>query len=165
MRTEPVPTSTGPVMNNIAKLFTTVGIALIVNASHAKADDSWFVYCEGVENGQNTAYLTTALYSHYKSAAHKAELENAAMQRLSATRKAPVYGCSGVNFTSKASATQARTRTAEIHKMVGNKVVMFDMDAPQPVRLTSRSALKRARISRSHTVAMNTTFAAGPDSR
>jgi hypothetical protein len=152
-------------MNNAAKLFTTVGIALVMTASQSKAEDQWFVYCEGVENGQNTAYLTTALYQHYESATHKAELEEAAMHHLAETRGAPAYGCSGVNFMSKASALQARDRTADVHKLVGNNVVMFEMDAPKTTQTAEAPKLKRTRLSRGRLDQVNTTFGAGPDGR
>ncbi len=152
-------------MTNATKLLTTVGIALIMSASHAKADDTWFVYCEGVENGQNTAYITTALYSHYASTSHKAELERAALKRLSETRGTPIYGCSGVNFMSKASAVQSRSRTANVHKMVGNKVVMFELDAPAKAAEAQPARLQRTRLSRGNLVAVNTRFAATPEYR
>ncbi|MEO1494613.1 MAG: hypothetical protein AAFV19_20890 [Pseudomonadota bacterium] len=150
-------------MTKFAKLFTTVGIAVLIGATHAKADAQWFVYCEGVENGQNTAYLTTALYSQYASPKQKSELERAAMQRLSETRGAPAYGCSGVSFMSRASAVEARKRTADVHAIVGNKVVMFNMETPRVLAKAKAPGLKRARISRGRPQRVNTTFARLPE--
>ncbi len=147
------------------KLLTTVGIALVISASHAKADTSWFVYCEGVENGQTTAYLTNAIYTHYESNARKQELENAAVEKLAETRGAPLYGCSGVNFRSKASAAMAMEKTVEVHQRFGNKVVMFNMPAPASPRVVADTSLKRSRLSRGQIRPVNTTFATGPSER
>lgn len=110
-----------------------------VSASAAE-DKTWLVYCEGVENGQDVAYMSMDQWTSNDAAAAR-EIAAMAADMFGAEGRRPLHGCSSIAFNDPALADYRREETVALHARFGTKVEFFEVGTPEIEETTYSFAL------------------------
>lgn len=106
-------------------------LAAITLAAPAFAEDrpSWFVYCDGFNNGAYTAYITQNIWPSdgANGADQQAKVRRETERHLERERGMTVSGCETISFGAEELARQSQERTAELHRRFGHAVHIFSL--------------------------------------
>lgn len=114
-------------MNLAATFAAAAGFALAVGASPASASDlkTWYVYCEGDRQGDHLAVFSENFWSHPLTEGYGREVSTAAEAFFESRHDVQLDGCAGVNFVDHRLAEHSRSRTAQLHQKMGDRVLYF----------------------------------------
>lgn len=104
------------------------GFALAAGASPASASDTrtWYVYCEGkTRQGEHAAVISENFWSHPLTESSGRDVATAAKAFFESRHNVQLDGCAGVSFVDTRLAEHSRSRTAQLHKKMGDRVLYF----------------------------------------
>ena len=123
-------------MKFMMTIFAATGLALAFGASPASSADSktWYVYCEGNNRDDHWAVFSENFWPHPLTEGYGRQVASAAKAFFEARHDVRLEGCAGVNFVDFSLAEHSRSRTAQLHKKMGDRVFFFPLpDEARPV--------------------------------
>lgn len=102
------------------------GLALAAGASPASAADTrtWYVYCEGkTRQGVHSAVFSENFWSHPLTEGYDRDVAAAAKAFFESRHNVQLDGCAGVDFVDTRLAEHSRSRTAQLHEQMGDRVL------------------------------------------
>ena len=123
-------------MKFLMTVFAATGIALVSGVSPASPADSktWYVYCEGNDSSANWAVFSENFWPHPLTEGYGRQVASAAKAFFESRHGVRLEGCAGVSFAEFSLAEYSRSRTAKLHKKMGDRVFFFPLpDDARPV--------------------------------
>lgn len=120
-----------------AMMVLAAGLALAAGGLPAKASDTktWYAYCEGNRQGDHWAVFSENLWPHPLTEGYGRDVATAAKVFFEARHNVQLDGCAGVNFVDASLAEHSRSRTAQLHRKMGDRVLYFRLpDEALPAR-------------------------------
>lgn len=120
-------------------LATAAAIAVASSVSPASSSDTktWYVYCEGVDQGDHWAVFSENFWPHPITEGYGRQVGSAAKAFFEARHDVRLDGCAAVNFVDTNLAQHSRNRTAQLHRKMGDRVLYFPLPRDAlPVEVT-----------------------------
>lgn len=117
-------------MKFMITVLAATGLALVFSASPASSADNsktWYVYCEGSEQGDHWAVFSENFWPHPLTEGYGRKVASAAKAFFESRHDVRLEGCAGVNFVDSSLAEFSRRRTAQLHKKMGDRVFYFPL--------------------------------------
>ena len=147
-------------MNSMITALATAGLALAASASPASSSDAktWYVYCEGNGHGDHWAVFSENFWPHPVTEGYGRQVGSAAKAFFEARHNVRLEGCAAVNFVDFSLAEYSRSRTAQLHKKMGDRVFFFPLpdDAlptPMAVPVTITAGMRAEDTAVAHSAA------------
>lgn len=104
-------------------------LALVVSASPSVSADTktWYVYCEGAGQGDHWAVFSDNFWPHPATEGYGRRVGSAAKAFFEARHDVQLDGCAAVSFVEVSLAEHSRSRTAQLHKRMGDRVLYFPL--------------------------------------
>ena len=112
---------------------TAIALACLLGASAAaslaQASElkTWYIYCEGKVNGQQSAIFSANIWPHEASSSYQSALAAAAESYIAGTPGTKLTGCAGIPFLDETIAVYNRKKTATMARGIGDTVYYVEM--------------------------------------
>ncbi len=116
-------------MKFVITSFVAAGLALAASASPASSADTktWYVYCEGNSHGDHWVVFSENFWPHPMTEGYGRQVGSAAKAFFEAHHDLQLEGCAAVNFVDFSLAEYSRSRTARLHRKMGDRVFFFPL--------------------------------------
>ena len=127
-------------------------LAVVVSASPATSADTktWYVYCEGNRQDDHWAVFSENFWPHPLTEGYGRRVSSAAKTFFEQRHDVKLEGCAAVSFVDFSLAEHSRSRTAQLHKSMGDRVYFFPLPsealpaevaaAPEPVAIRASAS-------------------------
>jgi len=128
-------------------LATAAAIVLASSVSPATSSDTktWYVYCEGADQGDHWAVFSENFWPHPMTEGYGRQVGSAAKAFFESRHDVRLEGCAAVNFVDTSLARHSRNRTAQLHEKMGDRVLYFPLPSDAlPVEVRTVQAQVRS---------------------
>lgn len=108
-------------------ILAAAAIALAAVPAAAAEAKTWYVYCEGADKGDHWAVFSENFWPHPLTEGYGREAGSAAKAFFEARHNVHLDGCAAVNFVDSSLAEHSRSRTAQLHKKMGDRVLYLPL--------------------------------------